>query len=267
MAMANGVQNEQRRRKRDRIHSLIHRSRFSGSNQMVSQEQWAVLLAKSLTSMQKDVEEILNRLEKAEHVNLKPTEPKLLTQRSISLRTHQQSKVLLVRLAETFYLPTLLTHHSTESTFPYTDILEDVHSNEDTRSTHNKTVEPVKLRYRIERLFDHIDKDTKRFKLEVYGRKPSTQGKEFPSFHVLNYRTRLHQNLLNMRHELTALEHHRKIEESNTEKSQRTLSDTSVNDNQHLKQAIENFHLKLRPTVTDFIFIEHSFNLSNALPI
>lgn len=256
-------------RKRDRIRSAFnrkfHRSHKSDSSDN-DHNEWGEILVKSLVSMQQDVNEIIDGLDEVDEPvpDDSPShalQSVIISEPRVSFRERQREKLEMIRIAQMLHPPNLLTYHSKESPYPYTDIIEPLNFNflrvtkripDENLLVQHKPFRHKKLRYRTQRGLLRIRHDIKRIKRDFYGKSKIKSYVELPSCQVQNYRNRLEKTLLDVRRQINEYDRIHSLTNDHRQSISQVIEKMSIMDPK-IKAQMEEYRAKYR-SVVRFIY-------------
>lgn len=256
-------------RHRDKIRSLFHkRSTQSDSDEAEAHVgDWNEALANALSAMHADVQQIITGLDDVDHstANNVPAllEDPALTAPRMSFAERQRSKLYLMRMAQMLYPPNLLTYHTPESPYPYTDIIapRNVHLLRMKRNLpfdrmliQHRPFRHKKLRYRTQRCLLRIRRDFRRLKQDIYGGETLKSHKELPSLSVQNYRNRLERTLLEVRMQIAEYDRVHALARDHRPSISQIIAQNFKGQDSLAQAKIEDYRTKLRPIVSQLGF-------------
>ncbi|CAF1171610.1 unnamed protein product [Adineta steineri] len=248
-------------RKRDKIRALFH-NKFHRSHSISSAadpHEWNEVLAKTLVSMRHDIEDIIAGFDDIdlpiEEKSPSNTSDLILTTPRLSFRERQQAKIQMMRMAQMFHPPNLLTCNIKESPYPYTDIVDSGNfhffGNKSTPAetffVQHKPFQHKKFRYRTQRGLLKMRHDLEKMKHDLYGKSIEKTHRELPSHDVQNYRSRLEKTLLEVRTQISEYDRVHALTNSHRPSISQIISSMKKVDPEKQAQ-IDDYRSKLRPT-------------------
>ncbi|CAF1001003.1 unnamed protein product [Adineta steineri] len=248
-------------RKRDKIRAMFH-NRFHRSHSISSDtdpHEWNQVLAKTLVSMRHDIEDIIAGFDDIdqpiEEKSPSNTSDLILTTPRLSFRERQQAKIQMMRMAQMFHPPNLLTCNIKESPYPYTDIVDSGNfhffGNKSTPAemffVQHKPFQHKKFRYRTQRGLLKMRHDLEKMKHDLYGKSIEKTHRELPSHDVQNYRSRLEKTLLEVRTQISEYDRVHALTNNHRPSISQIISSMKKVDPEKQAQ-IDDYRSKLRPT-------------------
>ncbi|CAF1539493.1 unnamed protein product [Adineta ricciae] len=248
-------------RKRDKIRAVFHKKfhRVNSDATDTSTSEWNEVLAKTLVSIHRDMEDIITDLDEAPtYIRSDPTSyssEQVLTKSHLSFAERQRGKLQLIRMAQMLQPPNLLTCALKESPYAYTDIV--VPDNNallrlkknfpfDNLLMQHRPFQHRKFRYRTQRSLLRIRHDLKKLKHDLYGSETFQSHKELPSLFVQNYRNRLEQALLEVRQQIAEYDRMHSTNDHNRPSISQIIAKMKRIDPE-AKAQIDDYRTKLRP--------------------
>ncbi|CAF1304117.1 unnamed protein product [Adineta steineri] len=248
-------------RKRDKIRAMFH-NKFHRSHSISSDtdpHEWNQVLAKTLVSMRHDIEDIIAGFDDIdqpiEEKSPSNTSDLILTTPRLSFRERQQAKIQMMRMAQMFHPPNLLTCNIKESPYPYTDIVDSGNfhffGNKSTPAetffVQHKPFQHKKFRYRTQRGLLKMRHDLEKMKHDLYGKSIEKTHRELPSHDVQNYRSRLEKTLLEVRTQISEYDRVHALTNNHRPSISQIISSMKKVDPEKQAQ-IDDYRSKLRPT-------------------
>ena len=250
---------KERPKKRNRIRSAFHRKshdKIETTNEKFYHDRFL----QTLSIIQTHFDDILVGMGNGD---VAPRHRRRWNPLRLSNREREITRFEIFRMAQDLHMPKLMTYQIQPCPHPYTDIVEEkvrFHRLKQKKATSNdqalvqhKPILHRKLRYRTQRILLKIEKDLKRFKIDLYGEDPLASVTEPPSLFTLNYRLRLEQNLENIRKQIG--EYRKIVTDEEEDKSVVNELDAHA---QYINECVEEYRSKLRPFVRALRRFVHS---------
>ncbi|CAF0973413.1 unnamed protein product [Adineta ricciae] len=248
-------------RKRDKIRAAFHKKfhRVHSDTTNTSTHDWNEVLAKTIVSIHRDMEDIITDLDEAPtHITNNPTScssEQILSKPHLSFAERQRGKLQLIRMAQMLQPPNLLTCALRESPYAYTDII--VPDNNallrlkknfpfDNLLIQHQPFQHRKFRYRTQRSLLRIRHDLKKLKRDLYGSETFKSHKELPSLFVQNYRNHLEQALHEVRQQIAEYDRIHSTNDHNRPSISQIVAKMKRID-PDVKAQIDDYRTKLRP--------------------
>lgn len=257
------------RRKRDRIRAKFSRNldRSESTASETSGTDWNDMLTKTLTSMQNDLEHIIDGFDQLDQSQSDPTSsnPSGTDQirPHLSFHERQYEKLQLVRLTQMLHPPNLLTCEIKECPYPYTDIVEPRNFKHLRATTGTpdenlyvqcKPIQHRKCRYRTQRGLIRMKDDLRKIRRNIRGENPDKSSQRISSLDVVEYRHRLEKTLLEFRQKM--------IECDQLNRQENMCETMSKNTRRHakIKTQMDDYRMKSK-TVVKMLCVIHRLSI------